>query len=170
MIKILIILFILYYIFFNQSPSKDTINENFSGYKICAPIATITLYTSSSCCYCKQMESEWNKFVKNIKSNCRYKHLIKVEHKIDDEIDDETITHVPTIKLKVSEDKINGIHEKVIEFKYDMTAGMFEKFVIENIVDYGELGGNYYVDCDKGKMYNKYYTLCDDEHRRWNTY
>ena len=153
---------------------SEDLKENFqqSAYKKCAPIATIILYTSSTCYYCKQIKPEWDRFVKNVKANCRYRNLIKVEHKKDDEIDDDTITRVPTIKLKVSEDKLNNIPEKTVEFEYDMLASMFERFCIENIMAHSavEQEGNYYADCKKGKMYNKFYTLCDPEHQKWNTY
>jgi hypothetical protein len=168
-----------YYTPISNCNSKDSwlnykkTKENFqlSGYKKCVPIATLTLYTSSNCGYCQQMKPEWDKFIKNVKSNCIYNKLIKIVHKKDSELDND-IKYVPTIKITVKEDILNKIPEKTVEFKYDMSAKMFEKFVIENIMNHSAIDqeGNYYTECDKKKMYNKYYTLCDSEHKKWNTY
>ena len=134
--------------------NKHKIHEKFqqSGYKKCVPIATLTLYTSSSCGHCQQMKPEWNKFLKNVKGNCMYDKLIKIVHKKDNELDDD-IKFVPTIKLNIKKDKLNKKPEKTVEFKYKMSAKMFEKFVVENIMNHSaiEQEGDYYTDCNKKK-------------------
>lgn len=138
--------------------------------KTCVPIAKITLYTMSGCPHCTNMKPEWEKFVKRIKSNCKYNKLIQVEHKKDDQVKDD-IMYVPTIKLELEEDKLNNIPSKTIEFNYEMKAENFERFVIENISkDFLQDDGHFYTDCKKGKMYGKYYTICDDGHKKWNSY
>lgn len=158
---------------FYYTPVDDII-ENFQQvrYKTCAPTATITLYTMSACDYCKTIKPEWNRFVRNIKTNCNFKHL-KIEHKKDDEIDID-IEHVPSIRLKIYEKpSYNNLKkvEKTIEYKYDIVAGMLEKFVIENLSNETALEYEHdqYVDCEKGKMYGKFYTACDPIHQKWNT-
>lgn len=153
--------------------NKSKMNEHFqqTAYKTCTPIATLTLYTSSNCGHCQNMKPEWNKFINHINSNCKYKHLLKIENKTDDELDDD-IKYVPCIKLNIKEDKINKIPAKTIEFKDTINAGLLEKFVMDNIMNNcgNKEEDNYYVNCKKGKMYGKFYTLCDSEHKKWNTY
>jgi thiol-disulfide isomerase/thioredoxin len=146
--------------------------ENFQvKYKTCVPIATLTLYSSKGCGHCKNFMPEWNKYVKQIRNNCRYNKLIKVVHKKDDEITEKEYKlinyAVPSVLLKVHADKLNKKKGRIIEFNGERTAKGLEDFVIRNIrnqTDF-EYDDHEYVDCKKGKMLGKYWTLCDNEHK-----
>ena len=154
-----------YYTPVDEKCKKENCNiENFriTGYKSCAPLCILTLYTSSFCPYCSKAKVEWNKFKNHIKNNCAYSKLVKLVHKEDNNIGDATIEVVPTVTLMIKEDKINKVMPKIIEYVGDITAENLENFIIENMPpkhDY-DYRNQYYIDCKKKKLHNKYSTLC----------
>lgn len=158
---------------FQYTPVKENCVEPFqmTKHKVCVPIAVLTLYTTSGCPHCKSMKPEWNKFVDHVKKNCMFDKLIKIEHKVDDEIDDPTVKYVPAIKLHIKPDLSNDKPERIVYFSGQMLASSFEKFVVENISNHSALEqeGAHYTECGKGKMYGKYNTICDKDHKHWNT-
>jgi hypothetical protein len=140
------------------------------GYKDCVPKARLVLYTSSRCPHCVDAKEEWKKFKDHIKDNCKYSRIVEVDQKEDREIDDPEIQYVPTIKLYIKEDTVNNTPAKVVTFDNHVKAKLLEEFLISNLVPSTteNFTGHYYTDCDKGKMYGKFYTLCDNEHQQWN--
>ena len=137
-------------------------------YLTCTPITTMVLYTSTNCKQCDSIMPEWNKFANHINSICKYRHMVTLKHIVDD----PNVENTPTVMLYVGKDDLNQHPPKQYVYKYDMLHDMFEKFLIEHIGVYNdsEYDEKHYADCWKHKMHGKYYTICDKEHQRWNTY
>ena len=168
--KLSLILFciLLYICLSNFSFCSNNTIEKYqqTSYKKCVPQdikdkIRLVLYTSSRCPHCVNAKVEWQKYKDHIKKNCKYSRFIELEHKEDKEIDDPEVQYIPTVKLYMS--------EKVVTFEKNVEAGELEKFVLDHIKnDDDKDKGKFYTDCDKGKMFGKFHTLCDNEHQEWN--